>query len=215
MSAAQPDINPILLEVIKNAFDTIADEMALIIMRTGYSEIVRDAMDYSTTLCDAKGQTLAQGLTTPLHLGSFYDAMRALIEQYEGQIHPEDVYIFNDPYCASGQHLPDIYIIKPIFIEGELWSWATTIAHHVDVRGIVPGSNAIGATEIYQEGLRIPILKLYDRGKANDSIWDIIRQNVGFIGCHPFGFVRPVVAAHIRRDHSKTGAGEGRDLKTP
>jgi len=178
MSAAQPDINPILLEVIKNAFDTIADEMALIIMRTGYSEIVRDAMDYSTALCDAKGQTLAQGLTTPLHLGSFYDAMRALIEQYEGQIHPEDVYIFNDPYCASGQHLPDIYIIKPIFIEGELWSWATTIAHHVDVGGIVPGSNAIGATEIYQEGLRIPILKLYDRGKANDSIWDIIRQNV-------------------------------------
>ena len=178
MSAARPDINPILLEVIKNAFDTIADEMALIIMRTGYSEIVRDAMDYSTALCDAKGQTLAQGLTTPLHLGSFYDAMRALIEQYEGQIHPEDIYIFNDPYCASGQHLPDIYIIKPIFIEGELWSWATTIAHHVDVGGIVPGSNAIGATEIYQEGLRIPILKLYDRGKANDSIWDIIRQNV-------------------------------------
>ncbi len=178
MSTAPSEINPILLEVIKNAFDTIADEMALIIMRTGYSEIVRDAMDYSTALCDAKGQTLAQGLTTPLHLGSFYDAMRALIEQYEGRIHPDDIYIFNDPYSASGQHLPDIYIIKPIFIEGELWSWATTIAHHVDVGGIVPGSNSIGATEIYQEGLRIPILKLYDRGKANQSIWDIIRQNV-------------------------------------
>ena len=178
MSETRTDINPILLEVIKNAFDTIADEMALIIMRTGYSEIVRDAMDYSTALCDAKGQTLAQGLTTPLHLGSFYDAMRALIEQYEGRIYPEDIYIFNDPYAASGQHLPDIYIIKPIFIEGELWSWATTIAHHVDVGGIVPGSNSIGATEIYQEGLRIPILKLYERGEPNQSIWDIVRQNV-------------------------------------
>ena len=178
MSATNPDVNPILLEVIKNAFDTVADEMALIIMRTGYSEIVRDAMDYSTALCDAKGRTLAQGLTTPLHLGSFYDAMRALIEQYRGRIHPDDIYIFNDPYSASGQHLPDIYIVKPIFVAGDLWGWATTIAHHVDVGGIVPGSNALGATEIYQEGLRIPILKLYDRGEANGSIWDIIRQNV-------------------------------------
>jgi N-methylhydantoinase B len=171
-------IDPILLEVLKNGFDSIADEMALILMRTAYSAIVRDTLDYSTAICDAKGQTLAQGLTTPLHLGSFYDAMRFLMKQYEGQIFPGDIYIANDPYVAAGQHLPDIYIIKPIFIANLLRGWATTVCHHTDVGGIVPGSNALGAREIYQEGLRLPFLKLYERGKTNQTIWDIVAINV-------------------------------------
>ena len=148
------DIDPVLLEVIKNGFDTIADEIALIIMRTAYSAIVRESMDFSTAICDARGLTLAQGLTTPLHLGSFHDAMQHLIRQYEGRIEPGDVFIGNDPYVASGQHLPDIYIIRPIFIDDRLHGWATTVAHHVDVGGIIAGSNSIGASEIYQEGLR-------------------------------------------------------------
>ena len=170
--------DPVLLEVIKNGFETIADEIALIMLRTAYSAIVRDAMDYSTAICDARGRTLAQGLTTPLHLGSFYDAMQHVIRQYEGRIEPGDVFIGNDPYVASGQHLPDIYIILPIFIDGALEGWSTTVAHHVDVGGIIPGSNALGATEIYQEGLRLPFLKLYDRGTLNQAIWDIILTNV-------------------------------------
>ena len=170
--------NPVLLEVIKNSFETIADEIALIMLRTAYSAIVRDAMDYSTAICDSRGRTLAQGLTTPLHLGSFYDAMQHVIRQYEGRIEPGDVFIGNDPYVASGQHLPDIYIILPIFIDGALEGWSTTVAHHVDVGGIIPGSNALGATEIYQEGLRLPFLKLYDRGILNQAIWDIILTNV-------------------------------------
>jgi N-methylhydantoinase B len=171
-------IDPILLEVVKNGFDAIADEIALILMRTAYSTIVRDSMDYSTAICDAHGQTLAQGLTTPLHLGSFYDAMQFLIEEYEGRIYPEDIYIGNDPYVGAGQHLPDIYIIKPIFIGGKLRGWATTLCHHTDVGGIVPGSNALGAAEIFQEGLRLPFLKLYERGGTNQAIWDIIATNV-------------------------------------
>ena len=170
--------DPVLLEVIKNSFETIADEIALIMLRTAYSAIVRDAMDYSTAICDSRGRTLAQGLTTPLHLGSFYDAMQHVIRQYEGRIEPGDVFIGNDPYVASGQHLPDIYIILPIFIDGALEGWSTTVAHHVDVGGIIPGSNALGATEIYQEGLRLPFLKLYDRGILNQAIWDIILTNV-------------------------------------
>lgn len=172
------NVDPILLEVIKNGFDSIADEMALILMRTAYSAIVRDSLDYSTAICDAKGQTLAQGLTTPLHLGSFYDAMRFLMKAYEGRIYPGDIFIANDPYVAAGQHLPDIYIIKPIFIGDELQGWATTVCHHTDVGGIVPGSNALGAREIYQEGLRLPFLKLYEKGQTNQVIWDIIAINV-------------------------------------
>lgn len=172
------DISPFLLEVVKNALDTIADELALIVMRTACSSIVRDAMDYSTAICDAKGRTLAQGLTTPLHLGSFFDAMRMLISTHGNRLRPGDVFIFNDPYLAAGQHLPDIYIVRPIFVENTLEGWATTVAHQNDVGGIVPGSNSIGSTEIYQEGLRLPILKLFDSGRENVAIWDIIAANV-------------------------------------
>jgi len=172
------DIDPILLEVLKNGFETVADEMAIILMRTAHSAIVRDSMDYSTALCDPEGQILAQGLTTPMHLGSFYDAMRHLLRQYAGRIEPGDVFVGNDPYLASGQHLPDIYIIKPIFAEAVLCGWATTIAHHVDVGGIVPGSNSIGATEIYQEGLRLPFVKLIAAGAEIPAIWEIIAANV-------------------------------------
>ncbi|MBN9677893.1 hydantoinase B/oxoprolinase family protein [Salipiger bermudensis] len=171
-------IDPIRLEVMKNAFDAIADEMALMLMRAAYSPIVRDSMDYSTAICDAKGQTLAQGVTTPMHLGSFYDAMQHLMHRYEGDIHPGDCFIGNDPYAADGQHLPDIYIVEPIFHEGAIIAWTTTLAHHADVGGIVPGSNALGASEIYQEGLRLPFLKLFERGEMNSAIWEIIGLNV-------------------------------------
>ena len=171
-------IDPIRLEVMKNAFDAIADEMALMLMRAAYSPIVRDSMDYSTAICDAQGQTLAQGVTTPMHLGSFYDAMQHLMTRYEGDIHPRDVFIGNDPYAAAGQHLPDIYIVEPIFFEGRLVAWTTTLAHHADVGGIVPGSNALGAVEIYQEGLRLPFLKLYNQGEMNAAIWEILALNV-------------------------------------
>jgi len=112
----KPEFDPSLLEVLKNGFDSVADEMALIQMRSAYSAIVRDALDFSTAICDAQGRTLAQGLTTPLHLGSFFDAMSALIRQFEGLVHPGDMFIANDPYAAAGQHLPDIYLIKPIFV---------------------------------------------------------------------------------------------------
>ena len=172
------ELDPILLEVLRNAFESAADQMALILMRTAHSPIVRDAMDFSTAICDASGQNLAQGLTTPMHLGSFYDAMRHLIRQYQGRIHPGDVFIANDPYLASGQHLPDIYVVKPVFLGERLCGWAATIAHHVDVGGIVPGSNSLAATEIHQEGLRLPFLKLVERGIENQTLLDIIAANV-------------------------------------
>ena len=173
-----PDVDPILLEVFRNAFESAADQMALILMRTAHSPIVRDAMDFSTAICDAGGRNLAQGLTTPMHLGSFYDAMRHLIGQYAGRIEPDDVFIANDPYLASGQHLPDIYVVRPIFAGSRLCAWAATIAHHVDVGGLVPGSNSLAATEIHQEGLRLPFLKLESRGEPNATLFDIIAANV-------------------------------------
>ncbi len=178
MSDSAREISPYLLEVVRNALDTIADELALIVMRTAYSSIVRDAMDFSTAVCDANGATLAQGLTTPLHLGSFFDAMENLVATQRESVKEGDVFVFNDPYLAAGQHLPDIYIVRPVFIDGSIEAWTTTVAHHNDVGGIVPGSNSIGSTEIYQEGLRLPILKLIEAGRENRAIWDIISANV-------------------------------------
>ena len=174
----EPAFDPFLLEVLKNAFDTIADDMALILMRTSYSGIVRESMDFSTAICDLEGQTLAQGVTTPMHLGSFYDAMRNLIATSAGNIHEDDIFIFNDPYVAAGQHLPDIYIVKPVFEGATQAGWATTVAHHSDVGGIVAGSNALGAPEVFAEGLRLPVIKFMERGKPVKVVWDIIATNV-------------------------------------
>ena len=171
-------IDPFQLEIIRASFDTIAEDMALTLMRTAHSGIVRDSLDFSTSLCDALGQPLAQGVCTPMHLGSFYDAMRKLLEVYEGRISEGDIFISNDPYEAAGQHLPDIFIAKPIFHEGRLVAWAVALAHHSDVGGIVAGSNALGAYEIFQEGLRLPVLKFVERGVRNQALWDVIAINV-------------------------------------
>ena len=151
-------IDPITLEVIRNALASTADEMALIVMRSAYSPVVRDIMDYSTALCDAKGRVIAQGLTLPIQLCSFPRIMGFVKERYGETLKPGDVLIANDPYGSGGQHLPDIYILKTIFVDGRLSGFAATVAHHTDLGGIVPGSVAIYATEIQQEGLRLPLL---------------------------------------------------------
>ena len=172
------DIDPITFEVIRNGLDSLVDEMALTIMRTAHSGVVKDAMDYSTAFCDRRGQVIAQGLTITLHLGSFSGAVRSVLDRYAGAIEPEDMYILNDPYGSGGIHLPDIYVIKPVFVDDELQGFAATVAHHTDVGGIVPGSNSTDSVEVYQEGIRIPTLKLYDRGVANEAIFAIIEKNV-------------------------------------
>ena len=146
MSTAQPALDPITFEVIKNALSSTADEMALIIMRSAYSPVVRDSMDYSTALCDRNGQVVAQGLTLAVQLGSFPDCMRIILAEHAATAVDGDVFLFNDPYGAGGQHLPDLYVIKPLFHEGVIEGWACTMAHHADVGGITPGSSALHAT---------------------------------------------------------------------
>ncbi|MBM3549792.1 MAG: hydantoinase B/oxoprolinase family protein [Alphaproteobacteria bacterium] len=170
-------LDPITFEVVKNALSSIADEMALVIMRSAYSPVVRDSMDYSTALCDRHGQIIAQGLTLAVQLGAFPDGMRHLLAQYGNDVKEGDIFLFNDPYGSGGQHLPDIYVIKPVFHQGQLEGWACTMAHHSDVGGIAPGSTAMHATEIHQEGLTLPTLKLYEQGKPNTTLFRIIEKN--------------------------------------
>lgn len=173
----KPGIDPISFEVIRNALSSVADEMALVIMRSAYSPVVRDSMDYSTALCDRHGQIIAQGLTLAVQLGAFPDTMRIILAQPAGSIRPGDVFISNDPYGSGGQHLPDIYVIKPIFDGESLEGYACTMAHHSDVGGIAPGSTAIHATDIHQEGLTLPLLKLYEGGTPNQTLFRVIEKN--------------------------------------
>jgi N-methylhydantoinase B len=170
-------IDPITLEVIRNALYAVADEMALIIMRSSYSPVIRDTMDFSTALCDASGQGVAQGLTLAVQLGAFPDIMRIVVRDHAAGLQPGDVLIANDPYGSCGQHLPDIYVIRPIFVADRLCGYATTMAHHSDVGGITPGSVAIHATEIHQEGLCLPLLKLFEAGRPNETLFRIIERN--------------------------------------
>ncbi len=169
--------DPITVQVIRNALSSISDEMALVIMRTAYSSIVRDSMDYSTGLCDRKGRVIAHGLTMALHLGSFPDAMQRLVAETQSSTQPGDMFVFNDPYVAGGMHLPDVYIVKPIFYKGEIEGYAATLVHQTDMGGLAPGSTAVFATEIYQEGLRIPILKLYEAGVPNETFFKLLALN--------------------------------------
>jgi N-methylhydantoinase B len=193
--AAMPG-DPIALELFKNALFSVADEMALTIFRTTYSGVLKDNMDYSTALFDADGRLAAQGLTLPGHLGSMPTAMAAILESFAGHIFPGDVLILNDPF-AGGMHLPDIFVFKPIHYDGALLAYAGTVCHHTDVGGRVPGSNASDSTEIYQEGLRIPPLKLYERGQRNDTLWALIERNVR-VPVKVFGDLRAQLAAcHI------------------
>jgi len=180
-------VDPITREIVQNALSSAADEMALALYRTAYSTIVRDCLDYSTSLCDAEGEMIAQGVTIPFHMGSVPYAMETLLEKYgndiepggiePGGIEPGDVFIMNDPF-DGGMHIPDIFIARPIFWEGQRVAFSVSTAHHLDLGGRLPGSSACDNTEIFQEGLRIPWLKLYHRGNPDEAIFTLLRANV-------------------------------------
>lgn len=170
-------LDPVTFAVIKNAMDAIVDEVAYTVIRTARSEIVKDVMDYSAAICDRHGQMIAQAKTIALHLGAVPEAMAEVQARYGNDLKPGDAVIVNDPY-QGGMHLPDIFMFVPFFYQGEVEGYCVVICHHTDVGGRVPGSNASDSTEIYQEGLRIPVLKLYEGGVVNDTLSRIIAQNV-------------------------------------
>src|SRR3954447_4802476 len=170
-------VDPITFAVIKSGLDSIADDMAYTVVRIARSEIVKDVMDFSAALCAGDGQMVAQAKTIAQHLGAIPEAMASVLAKFEGNLHDGDVVIMNDPY-HGGMHLPDIFMFVPIFFGGKRHAFAVVICHHTDVGGRVPGSNASDSTEIYQEGLRIPPLKLYERGVLNTTLEGLIKINV-------------------------------------
>ncbi len=174
---ATPTPDPVTLQIVANALQSIADEMATTIIRTAHSTVVRDGMDFSSALCDARGETVAQAVSVPFHLGSIPTAMESLLEHYGDRVRPGDVFIMNDPF-DGGMHLQDIFIVKPVHLEGALIGWAVTTAHHGDVGGRLPGSSACDNTEIYQEGLRMPWLRFFSEGEPVEEVHKLIEANM-------------------------------------
>ena len=170
-------IDPITFAVIKNGLDAIVDEMAYDVMRTARSEIVKDVMDFSAAICDMSGNMIAQAKTVALHLGAVPEAMGVVLEHYGDDLAPGDAVVLNDPY-QGGMHLPDIFMFMPVFHGPDLQGFTVVICHHTDVGGRVAGSNASDSTEIYQEGLRIPALKLFEKGEINSTLIKMIDLNV-------------------------------------
>ena len=170
-------VDPVRLELVKNAIGSVVDEMVLTVVRIAYSSIMKDTMDMSSAFCDRQGRLIAQGLSLPLHLGSIPDAMDAVRAEFGDTLEAGDIVILNDPY-QGGMHLPDIFMFQPIFVGAHLLGYGVLVAHHNDMGGRVPGSSAADSTEIFQEGLQIPVLKLYERDVPNTTLLKVLARNV-------------------------------------
>ena len=201
--------DPITQEIAGNALASIADEMATTIFRTAHSTVVRDGMDFSAALCDASGETVAQAVTVPFHLGSVPHAMETLLAKWGGRMRSGDVFVMNDPF-DGGIHLQDIFVFRPVFADEELIGFATTTAHHGDVGGRLPGSAACDNTEIFQEGIRLPWLKLYEDGRPVDTDPSDDARRPGGAGCGDDGGRAGAPAARAPLRHGTArGAHDG------
>lgn len=173
------NMSPIEIELLRNAMSSIADEMYIALMKSAYSTNIKERRDHSTALFDAQGRVVVQGESMPLHLASMLGLVEVVLDKYgRDGIEPGDMFLSNDPYVGRGSHLPDVAMAAPIFHEGKLAMFVSNIAHHADIGGMSPGSMAGGMTEIYQEGLRIPPIRLMKDGEILQDVMDLILLNV-------------------------------------
>jgi N-methylhydantoinase B len=172
-------LDPISIEIIQNALASVVDESFVALMKSAYSQNIKERRDHSTALVDTRGRLIVQAKESlPIHLGSIMGMMTSLLSQVTLEsIQPGDIFIANDPFVAGGTHLPDLNMALPIFHDGKPIAFVCNIAHHADFGGMSAGSMAGGMTEIYQEGLRVPLIKLFEAGKLQQGIYDLILLN--------------------------------------
>ena len=171
--------DPITLEIIQNSLQATADEMFAAMRKTAMSSIIYEVLDMGTGITDAKGQLASSGAGIPGFIGVLDKSVKVLLEKFSkpGQIEPGDVFITNDPYYGGVTHLNDLVVCMPVFAGDRLIAWTANIAHNSDVGGKSPGSLSADATEIFQEGLRLPAIKMISRGETIPGIFDIITVN--------------------------------------
>jgi N-methylhydantoinase B len=195
-------VDPVIVSVIQHRLLAIVEEMGEAMLRTSYSQILNSSRDFSTAICDLDGRLIAQAEHVPIHVGALPFAARAMTEFFAGDIHPGDVFLLNDPY-HGGNHLPDLTAFVPVFEGDEPRFWSINRAHQSDIGGATHGAYNAAATDIWQEGIRITPLKLYDRGEVRRDVLAMIATNVR----HPRDF-QGDLAAMIGSAH----AGERRFL---
>ncbi|MBI1759973.1 MAG: hydantoinase B/oxoprolinase family protein [Acidobacteria bacterium] len=168
-------MDSITLEIYRSLYTSVAEEMGVSLRRTAFSPNIKERRDYSCAVFDRRGRIIAQGDHMPVHLGSMPMSVKAAIEHCAMQ--PGDVVILNDPY-AGGTHLPDVTMVAPVFSEAsQLLFYVANRAHHADIGGATPGSMG-AATEIYQEGIRIPPLRIVRGGQLEQEVWNFLLANV-------------------------------------
>ena len=173
------DHDPITLEIIQNSLQAAADEMFAAMKKTAMSSIIYEVLDMGTGIMDAEGEIASSGAGIPAFIGVLDKATKVIIRRFDqpGAVQPGDIFATNDPYFGGVTHLNDIVVIMPVFVNDRLIAWTANIAHHSDVGGMAPGSLTGEATEIYQEGLRLPAIKIIERGEPIKPVMDIIRIN--------------------------------------
>lgn len=167
--------DPILVEVIKNELAAVNEEMAIAVYRTGRSAMVKVG-DFATAVCDAEGRVVGEG-AAPFQIGIFMVVMESVLRQFAGSFKPGDVILVNDPYAGMG-HLPDVAVVAPAFWRGRLVGFTLAYSHHTDIGGRFPGGFSSQCAESYEEGIRIPLLKLDDGGVRNETLLRMIEANV-------------------------------------
>lgn len=174
---ADATADPITVAVVQHRLHAIVEEMGEAMLRTAYSQILNSSRDFSTGICDAAGRLIAQAEHVPVHVGALPFGARSVAEAFAGDIHEGDVFLLNDPYFG-GNHLPDVTVFVPVFAEGSFAFWSINRAHMSDIGGSTHGAYNPAATEIYQEGLRIPPLRIVDKGVAREDLFRMIATNV-------------------------------------
>ena len=171
-------LDAITLEVLRHRLDAIANNMESTLIKSAYSSIVKEGGDCSVALFDVGGETIAQGVAIPVHLGSMPPAIKSMLAEFPPDTLREgDMVIMNDPY-GGGQHNPDVVVLVPVVHRGETVAIAASLAHHQDVGGRTPGSNPTDATDVFEEGLCIPPLKFVEGGRMSEVLEALIRRNV-------------------------------------
>ncbi|MCP4047799.1 MAG: hydantoinase B/oxoprolinase family protein, partial [Gammaproteobacteria bacterium] len=170
-------IDPILLSVYARTFKSITDEMSISLEKTARSPILCEAKDFVTGLYDAQGNMLEQTENLPILAFSLAPVCRYILDYFDGDINPGDVIFHNDVFSMGNQN-NDVAVFRPIFFEDKLVAWSAVKGHQADIGGNVPGGYNPNAKEVWQEALRIPPVKVYDRGNFRKDVWDLIFANI-------------------------------------
>jgi N-methylhydantoinase B len=205
--SSKGEVDPITVSIIQHRLLAIVEEMGETMLRTSYSQILNSSRDFSTAICGLDGRLIAQAEHVPIHVGALPFAARAVTEFFGHDIHEGDVFLLNDPY-HGGNHLPDLTAFVPVFANQEPRFWAINRAHQSDIGGATHGAYNAAATDIWQEGVRITPLRLYDRGELRRDVLEMLATNVR----HPRDFRGDLAAmigsAHVGERRFLSLAGE-------